>query len=409
MQMQDYQHIEEAALLARVRSFIADVCIPAEKEQRLSNHWPTEALRLELVAAARQAGIYGPHLPVEMGGMALPWPLRAKVFQAAGYSMLGPIALHCSAPDEGNHHLLKMVATTEQQDEFLAPLVRDAKRSCFMMSEPEGAGADPSQLRATAVRDGEDYIINGHKWYITGAIGAEVAIIMARDMAVDGKPTMFLAPMATPGIEIVRDMEGIAHESPGGHCEVKLTNVRIPAANVLGEPGQAFRYAQIRLAPARLTHCMRWLGAAERSHDIARHYAVERTTFGKPLIDKQLVGAMLADNEIDLHASQLMIADCAARLEAGEKARHETSLSKVFVSEAVWRIVDRSVQILGGLGVMADTPVEAIFRGARSFRIYDGPSEVHRDAIARHIKTATLAERETTGGEEERRHAVAAA
>lgn len=380
-------------IVQRVREFVAQTCIPEEAAQRARNHWPSDELRLELVAAAREAGLYGPHLPKSLGGLELPWGVRADVFRAAGYSGLGGIALHCSAPDEGNHHLLHIVASEAQKDQFLAPLVKDAKRSCFLMSEPQGAGADPTQMTTRAVRDGSDYIVNGRKWYITGAIGAETAIIMARDgNAVDAPPTMLLTPMSTPGIHIVRDMEGIAHESPGGHCEVVLENVRIPAENVLGEPGQAFRYAQIRLAPARLTHCMRWLGAADRCYDIARRYSVSRQAFGKALGAHQAVGAMLADSEIDIRASALMIADCAARIEAGEKARHETSLAKVFVSEAVWRVVDRSVQILGGLGVMADTPVEAFFRAARSFRIYDGPSETHRDAIARKIFKKTLAE-----------------
>ncbi len=383
---------EIIALTARVRTFVDEVCIPREAALRLSNHWPSEDLRLQLVAEARKAGLYGPHLPIELGGMGLPWPVRARVFQACGYSLLGPLALHCSAPDEGNHHLLKVVATPEQQATFLTPLVRDAERSCFLMSEPDGAGADPSQISATAVRDGNDYVINGRKWYITGAIGAKVAIIMARDESMDGKPSMFLTTMDTPGIEIVRDMEGIAHESPGGHCEITLNNVRLPASAILGEAGQAFRYVQVRLAPARLTHCMRWLGAAQRCHDIARAYATKRMTFGKPIIDKQLVGAMLADNAIDIYTSELAIMDCSVRLERGEQARHETSVAKTFVSEAVWRIVDRSMQIMGGLGVMADTPIEAIFRAARSFRIYDGPSEAHRDAIARRIKKDTLSE-----------------
>ncbi len=399
-----YSTYEIENLVQRVRSFVEEECIPLEKELRLSNHWPDETTRLRLISKAQEQGLYGPHLPVEAGGLGLPWTIRAKVFQAAGYSLLGPLALHCSAPDEGNHHLLHKVASEDQKIQFLNPLIKEAKRSCFLMSEPNGAGADPRQLQTTATLEGDTYVINGTKWYITGAIGADVAIIMAKDSSVDGKPTMFLAPMNTPGIEIVRDMEGIAHESPGGHCEVTLNNVRVPASAVLGEPGKAFSYAQVRLAPARLTHCMRWLGAAERCHDVARKFATKRTAFGQALIDKQLVGAMLADNEIDIRASELMIADCAQRLDAGEKARHETSLAKVFVSEAVWRIVDRAVQIQGGLGVMADTPVEAIFRGARSFRIYDGPSEVHRDAIARQIKKDTINQLDT-----EHSHAVTSA
>jgi acyl-CoA dehydrogenase len=375
-------------LLEQTRQFIRAVCIPEEMAVRLSNQPPTDALIGELVKEARSWGVYGPHLPLAYGGLDRPWVERADLFRAAGYSLLGPFALNCSAPDEGNQHLLHMVANADQKAEYLEPMVRDAARSCFMMSEPDGAGADPSQLATLAVRGGDDYLITGRKWYISGAVGARFAIIMAKD-AETGGATMFLAPMSTPGITIVREMEGASHGSPGGHCEIALDNVRVPKSAILGEAGAAFRYAQVRLAPARLTHCMRWLGAADRAHDVARHHAVRRTAFGKSLLGHQAVGAMLADNEIDIHASALMIADCARRLDAGEKARHETSLAKVFVSEAVYRIVDRCVQILGGMGVMADTPVEAIWRSARAFRIYDGPSEAHRDAIARQIERAT--------------------
>jgi acyl-CoA dehydrogenase len=383
----------DSDLLDRTRQFIRTICIPHENAVRLSNQPPTDALIGEVVQEARKWGVYGPHLPLAYGGLDRPWVARADLFRTAGYSLLGPFALNCSAPDEGNQHLLHMVANKNQKAEFLEPMVREAARSCFMMSEPDGAGADPSQLTTIATQDGDDYLITGRKWYISGAVGARFAIIMAKD-AESGGATMFLAPMSTPGITIVREMEGASHGSPGGHCEISLDNVRVHKSAILGEAGAAFRYAQVRLAPARLTHCMRWLGAADRAHDVARHHAVRRTAFGKPLLGHQAVGAMLADNEIDIHASALMIADCARRLDAGEKARHETSLAKVFVSEAVYRIVDRCVQILGGMGVMADTPVEAIWRSARAFRIYDGPSEAHRDAIARHIERATRAELE---------------
>jgi acyl-CoA dehydrogenase len=376
--------IDAGGLLDRTCAFVRTACIPREAEVRLSHRAVTDALIGQLVAEARAAGVYGPHLPKSLGGHDLPWVDRARVFQAAGYSLLGPSALHCAAPDEGNQHLLHAVANAEQKAEYLEPMVREAARTCFMMSEPDGAGADPMQLKTVAVRDGSDYLISGRKWYITGAIGARFTIILARDEAAGGA-TMFLAPMTTPGITIVRDMGGGSHESPGGHCEIALDNVRVPKSAVLGEAGQAFRYAQLRLAPARLTHCMRWLGAAERAHDVARHHAARRTSFGKPLGGHQLVGAMLADNEIEMKACELMITDCAKLLDAGEKARHETSVAKVFVSEAVGRIVDRCVQVMGGLGVMADSPVETIWHAARAFRIYDGPSETHRDAIARQI------------------------
>jgi acyl-CoA dehydrogenase len=382
------QPSDTAELLDRTRRFVRTICIPHENPVRLTNQPPSDALIADLVQEAKNWGVYGPHLPQEYGGLDRPWVERADLFRAAGYSLLGPFALNCAAPDEGNQHLLHMVANANQKAEFLAPMASDAVRSCFMMSEPGGAGSDPSQLKTIALRDGSDYLISGRKWYISGAIGARFAIIMAKDSEAGGA-TMFLAPMSTPGITVVREMEGASHGSPGGHCEIALENVRVPQSAILGEAGAAFRYAQVRLAPARLTHCMRWLGAAERAHDVARHYAIKRTAFGKPLMGHQAIGAMLADNEIDIHASALIIADCAHRLDAGEKARHETSLAKVFVSEAVYRVVDRCVQILGGMGVMADTPVEAIWRSARAFRIYDGPSEAHRDAIARHIERTT--------------------
>lgn len=380
--------IDADDLLERTRSFVRASCIPREREVRLSRKAVTDEMIGQLVAEARDAGVYGPHFPREYGGHGLSWVQRASVFQAAGYSLLGPGALHCAAPDEGNQHLLHMVASREQKAEYLEPMIREAARSCFMMSEPDGAGADPMQLQTVAVRDGGDYLISGRKWYITGAMGARFAIIMARDEASDGA-TMFLAPMSAPGIEIVRDMGGGAHESPGGHCEIVLDRVRVPRSAVLGGAGEAFRYAQLRLSPARLTHCMRWLGAAERAHNEARRHAATRTAFGKPLGGHQLVGAMLADNEIEIKACALMIEDCARLLDAGEKARHETSIAKVFVSEAVDRISDRCVQILGGLGVMADSPVETIWHAARAFRIYDGPSETHRAAIARQIMKRT--------------------
>ena len=194
------------------------------------------------------------------------------MFEEAGYSLLGPLAMNIFAPDEGNMHLLEMVATPEQKDRWLRPLARGEIRSCFCMTEPApGAGSDPSALNTTAVQDGNHYVINGTKWFITGADGAGFAIIMAKGE--DGNATMFLADMDTPGIEVVRAMNSLDSAFPGGHAVVRFNNLRVPAGDILGEPGKGFRYAQVRLAPARLTHCMRWLGAARRAHDIAARYA----------------------------------------------------------------------------------------------------------------------------------------
>jgi acyl-CoA dehydrogenase len=292
-------------------------------------------------------------------------------------------------------HMLEEVASEEQKRRWLAPLAAADIRSAFLMTEPGGgAGADPGLLKTTARRDGNHFLINGHKWLITGGRGAGVYIIMAKMEGEDGA-TMFLTDPATPGIEIVREVATMAGGFTGGHAEIRLDGVRVPASDVLGEVGLGFKYAQVRLVPARLTHCMRWLGAARRCHDIAAAYAVQRTAFGTSLDRHEGVGFQLADNAIDLHMARLSIWHTAWMLDRGEGANTESSMAKVFCSEAVFRVADRSLQVLGGLGVTTDTVVEQIFRGARAFRIYDGPSEVHRWAIARRIsrrareKTAT--------------------
>ncbi|ACY14204.1 acyl-CoA dehydrogenase family protein [Haliangium ochraceum] len=379
---------ELQALRERTRAFIRDVVMPYENDPRQGPHGPAEALRDELVAAARDAGLLTPHASRELGGLGLDHAAKAVVFEEAGYSPLGPIALNIHAPDEGNVHLLERVASPAQSERWLRPLVAGRVRSCFAMTEPApGAGSDPSMLQTTATRDGEHYRINGCKWFITGAEGAGFAIIMAR--MEDGSASMFLADMDQPGIAIERQMDSLDTCFTGGHAVLRFDDVRVPAADVLGEIGEGFRYAQVRLAPARLTHCMRWLGQARRAHEVALRYASEREAFGKPLAEHEGVGFMLADNEIDLHAARLMIWHAAWVLDqAGENPRagkHETSMAKVSVSEAVWQVVDRSVQILGGQGVTGETVVARIFRDIRAFRIYDGPSEVHRWSIARRL------------------------
>jgi len=379
---------EQRDLRDRTRAFVTDEIIPYEKDPRVTPHGPTDELRLELNQLAREAGLFAPHVPTQWGGMGLDHTDMALVFEAAGYSPLGPVALHCAAPDEGNMNLLAKVATPEQQERYLKPLAAGETRSCFNMTEPGGAGSDPTMLETTAVPDGNHFAINGRKWLITGANGAAFTIIMAHvpdGHGMEAGPTMFLAPMDSDGIKIERDLETMDSSFTGGHCEVVFDNLRVPADAVLGEVGQAFRYVQVRLAPARLTHCMRWLGGANRAHDIATDYAKNREAFGKPLGEHEGVGFMLADNEIDLQQSRLMIWWTARELDAGSKARHESSMTKVAVSEALFRVADRCVQILGGMGMTEDTVVNQMFREIRGFRIYDGPSEVHRWAIARRI------------------------
>jgi len=371
-------------LQEKTRSFIKDQIIPFENDPRQSEHGPSDELRKELIELARKAGLLTPHASVEMGGLGLTHIEKAIVFEESGYSSLGPIAMNIHAPDEGNIHLLEEIATPEQKERWLRPLVTGKARSCFAMTEPSpGAGSDPSMLSTTATKDGDDYIINGTKWFITGADGADFVIIMAR--LDDGSATMFLSDMNAPGIELLRNMDALDSCFTGGHGVLQFTNLRIPANQILGELGKGFKNAQVRLAPARLTHCMRWLGQARRAQDIAIAYAKRRQAFGKTLGEHEGVGFMIADNDMDLHTSRLHIWDTALLLDRGERGNFESSRAKVICSEAEWRVVDRCVQILGGQGVTGETQLMKIFKDMRGFRIYDGPSEVHRWSMARKL------------------------
>ena len=252
------------------------------------------------------------------------------------------------------------------------------------MTEPApGAGSDPSMLMTTATKDGEDYLINGQKWFITGADGADFVIIMARGE--DGSATMFLSDMNAPGITLVRNMDAMDSCFAGGHGVLQFTNLRVSSKQILGELGKGFKNAQVRLAPARLTHCMRWLGQARRAQDIALSYANKRTAFGRTLGEHEGVGFMLADNDMDLQTSRLNIWHTAWLLDQGQRCNFESSRAKVICSEAEWRVVDRCVQILGGQGVTGETALMKIFKDMRGFRIYDGPSEVHRWSMARKL------------------------
>lgn len=370
------------SLQAEVQSFIAEQIIPLEKDPRQTAHGPSEDLREELVELARKAGLLTPHASKELGGRGWTHIEKAIAFEEAGYSTLGPTAMNIHAPDEGNIHLLEVVATSEQKERWLKPMVQGKIRSCFAMTEPApGAGADPSMMQTIAVKDGDHYVINGDKWFITGAEGASVAIIMAK--MEDGTATMFLSDMNATGIEYVRTMDAMDACFTGGHGVLKFNNLRVHESSVLGEVGKGFRYAQVRLAPARLTHCMRWLGQARRTHDIALDYARKRQAFGVQLGAHEGVSFMLADNEMDLHTARLHIWHTAWMLDQGERCNFESSRAKVVCSEAEWRVVDRSVQILGGQGVTGETIVSRIFTDMRAFRIYDGPSEVHRFSMGK--------------------------
>lgn len=371
-------------LQQKVREFIQQEVIPLESDPRQDSHGPSEALRQELVSRARRSGLLTPHASQEIGGLGWSHLQKAVAFEEAGYSALGPIALNIHAPDEGNIHLLDAVANDAQKQRWLKKLVAGEIRSCFAMTEPApGAGSDPSMLQTTAIEDGDDYMINGRKWLITGADGASVAIIMAK--MEDGSASMFLTDTNVEGFILEKNMNAMDSCFSGGHGILRFENLRIPKENVLGEIGKGFKYAQVRLAPARLTHCMRWLGQARRAHDIATQYARERQSFGKRLGDHQGVGFMLAENEMDILTTRLAVHYCAQVLDLGEKGNYESSLVKVISSEGIWRVVDRSVQILGGQAMTDESVVCKIFKDARGFRIYDGANEVHRMSIAKKL------------------------
>lgn len=379
---------EQDALRQRIESFVMERIVPFEKDSRNTTHGPTEELRIELNGLAREAGLFAPQVPEEWGGMGLDHVSMAIAFEACGLSPLGPIAMHCAAPDEGNMNLLDKVATDAQKMRWLKPFAAGDFRSCFAMTEPWGAGSDPSEMKTNASYDGDDFVVSGVKWLITGAQGAGFTIIFCDVEAQGDKPggpTMLISDMDAEGITLSRQLDTLDSSFTGGHWEMTFDNLRVPAENVLGEVGEGFRYVQVRLAPARLTHCMRWLGGAVRAQEIALDYARKREAFGKPIGRHGEIGAMLAENEMELQQSRLMIWWACALLDKGEHGRHESSMVKTAVSEALFRVADRCVQVLGGMGVTGDTVVEQIFRETRAFRIYDGPSEVHKWAISRRI------------------------
>ncbi len=344
-------------------------------------------IRREMNAKAKAEGIFAPHAPVEFGGLGLNMSDRTPVFAAAGYSTFGPVALHIGAPDEGNVHMLAHIASDEQKQKYLAPLAAGDVRSAFAMTEPSpGAGADPNALRTMAVKVDGGWKINGEKRFITGADGAGFFIIMARTAGSPGDrggATMFLAPAETPGISVDRHIVTTDRSMIGGHCEVSFTDVFVPDEDILGEVDEGYRYAQVRLGPARMTHVMRWYGSAQRCHDVAVDYVSKREGFGGKLGDLGMIQQMVADNEIDLAASMALLVKACYELDQGNHASNETSIAKTFAAEAYTRIADRSIQMCGGLGVSEDLPLSRLQNELRPFRIYDGPSEVHRWAIAR--------------------------
>jgi acyl-CoA dehydrogenase len=383
------QDPEIRALAERVREFVDEIVIPAEKTFFESGEALPNGLLAELREEAKRRELYLPHMPKEYGGQDIGFLGMCAVFEEAGRSPIGPLALNCSAPDEGNMHLLLHWGSAEQKERYLRPLAEGKVRSCFAMTEPApGAGSDPTMMQTTAVQDGDTYVINGKKWFTTGAEGAAFAIVAAVTDPEAGpyeRTSLFLVDADNPGFIVERRTPVIGSEGPGGHCEVTFADCRVPADAMLGERGRGFALMQFRLGPARLTHCMRWIGAAQRCLEIAGRRALDRSAFGQPIANYQAIQWMLADSYMELHAARLMTLHAAWLLSKGDRARRETSMCKVFVAETVGRVIDRAVQILGGLGVTRYTPVGIFYADVRAFRIYDGPSEVHRMSIARSL------------------------
>ncbi|MCZ4277970.1 acyl-CoA dehydrogenase family protein [Rhodococcoides yunnanense] len=381
---------EVEALIEKTRTFVRTEILPIEDEFHGNvEDAGGDELRVRMQQAAKGAGVFAPHAPIEYGGAGLNMCDRAPLFEEGGYSLFGPPALNIGAPDEGNVHMLAHIASDAQKQQFLAPLAAGDVRSAFAMTEPApGAGSDPSALTTAAVKVDGGWKIDGHKWFITGADGAGFFIIMART---SGKPgmrggaTMFLAPADTKGIKVGRHIGTLDKAMIGGHCEVFFDNVFVPDENVLGAVDEGFAYAQVRLGPARMTHVMRWLGAARRGHDIAVAQVAQREGFGSKLGDLGMVQKMVADNEIDIAATRALLIQACFALDQGSHASNETSIAKTYAAEAVFRIVDRSIQMCGGLGVSDDLPLARLSREVRPFRVYDGPSEVHRWAIAKRV------------------------
>jgi acyl-CoA dehydrogenase len=371
-------------IAAKIEASIRSEVIPYEIDPRRGRHGPSDELVQELRDRARKAGVLTPHILPD--GSQLAQRETAKLFIKSGLSPLGPIACNTMAPDGGNMLLISKVGSAEQKARFLEPLMSGKVRSAFFMTEPAdagGAGSDPSMMQTTCRLDGNHWVINGRKKFITGADGARVGIIVAKS---DAGACLFLVDLPDPAIRMLRVLDTIDSAMAGGHAELEIDNLRVSADQMLGACGEGFKYAQLRLSPARLSHCMRWLGLATRANEIATDYACRRHAFGKPLIDHEGVGFMLADNLIDLKQSELMIDWCAGVLDGGSLGTAESSMAKVAVSEALMRVADRCVQVMGGTGITADTIVEQAFREMRAFRIYDGPTEVHKWSLAKKIK-----------------------
>jgi acyl-CoA dehydrogenase len=367
--------------------------------------WPLETLDLDLdqvdrviaplQAQVKQRGLWAAHLPPELGGQGFGQVKLGLMHELLGTSPYAPLAFGNQAPDSGNSEILALAGSREQKARWLEPLLAGELRSAFSMTEPETAGSDPTLLQTRAVRDGDEWVINGHKWFSSNASIADFLIVMAvttPDARKYQRASMLIVPADSPGVEIVRDVPTMEHPVEhfgryGGHAEIYYRDVRVPAENLLGTEGAGFLLAQQRLGPGRIHHCMRWLGVSRRAFDMLCERAVSREAHGSLLSDKETVQNWIADSAAQMQAARLMTLQAAWKMdrEGPRAARQDISLIKFFGAQVLHDVVDRALQVHGALGYSTDLPLEAMYRHARAARFYDGPDEVHRASVARRI------------------------
>jgi acyl-CoA dehydrogenase len=376
----------------RVRAFMDEHLYPNEQALIREDDAADELIR-ELRREAKDADLWAPHLPPEAGGSGSGFLEYAYLNEEIGRSMYAQLIFGCQAPDAGNGEILHLFGTERQKKQFLEPLVSGEMRSFFGMTEPEVAGSDPTLLRGRAVRDGDEWVIDAHKWFSSGADGAGFGVVMVvtdPDAEPHRRASMILVPTDRPGYELVRKIPVMGHEGRGWgtHCETRFTNVRVPFENVLGEPGDGFRIAQKRLGPGRIHHVMRWLGQMQRAFELMCSYSLDRKISGEALADKQTIQNWIAESAADIQACRLMTFQAAQRIDDGDEARVEVSLIKFFAARVLNDVIDRALQVHGGLGMTEDTPLAGMWRQARAARIYDGADEVHKMVVARRILRA---------------------
>jgi acyl-CoA dehydrogenase len=381
---------EIEALRLRVRAFVGEHVLPLEADPaNFADHENIPEARLAAVREkAKRAGLWAPQSPKEFGGMALPIVAWAAIYEEAARSIFGPLAIHCMAPDDGNMNLLAKTATPAQKEKWLRPIVDGKVRSAFAMTEPSpGSGSDPGMMITRAEKKGDRYIVRGRKWFITGADGAAHFILVARtsDDARNGL-TAFLYHKDQPGWKILRRIPIMGPEEHGGHCEIEYDGLEIPAENVLMKEGDGLRATQIRLGPARLTHCMRWLGFAKRCMEIAQEYVERREGFGIKLADRESVQIKLGEVAHQIEIGRLLTMHAAWKLDQGDRARKEVSMAKIQVADALHNAADVAIQVNGARGYSKDTILEWVYRYARSARLVDGASEVHKMVLARFMR-----------------------